>query len=359
MDWDVYCRVVDNHGDLGVSWRLSADLAARGERVRLWVDDASALAWMAPHGAPGVSVHPWPDASGSAAAEPADVVIAAFGCELPRPVLAGMAAAGRAPVWINLEYLSAESYVERSHRLPSLQSTGPAAGLTQWFFYPGYSDATGGLLREPDLTVRQRTFDRSAWLESAGIALIGRERIVSLFCYAPQPSFGALLRTLEADDVAVPTLLLAAPGAATELLREHLGLGLARGRLRGVAMPWLSQVDHDHLLWASDLNVVRGEDSWIRAQWAGRPFLWQAYAQHDEAHAAKVDAFMDRFLSDAPADLAIALRALSAGWNGLRAGPLGLPPAGPWQAHCQRWRDALVRQPDLTTQLVGFAAARR
>ena len=28
--------------------------------MRLWVDDASALAWMAPQGCPGVQVQPWP-----------------------------------------------------------------------------------------------------------------------------------------------------------------------------------------------------------------------------------------------------------------------------------------------------------
>ena len=32
MLWDLFCRVIDNHGDLGVCWRLARDLAARGER---------------------------------------------------------------------------------------------------------------------------------------------------------------------------------------------------------------------------------------------------------------------------------------------------------------------------------------
>ena len=63
MQWDLFCRVIDNHGDLGVCWRLARDLVARGERARLWVDDASALAWMAPERPDrryGVEIHPWP-----------------------------------------------------------------------------------------------------------------------------------------------------------------------------------------------------------------------------------------------------------------------------------------------------------
>ena len=60
LRWDVYCRVVDNLGDAGVCWRLAAGLAARGQQVRLVIDDAAPLAFMAPQGAPGVQVLGWP-----------------------------------------------------------------------------------------------------------------------------------------------------------------------------------------------------------------------------------------------------------------------------------------------------------
>ena len=107
--WDVFCRVIDNFGDIGVCWRLAADLAGRGQRVRLWVDDPSALRWMAPEGHAGVEVAAW---SGSTAfPPPGDVVVEAFGCDPAPSFLAAMAAraeTGRAPAWINLEYLSAE-----------------------------------------------------------------------------------------------------------------------------------------------------------------------------------------------------------------------------------------------------------
>ncbi|MEY2800946.1 MAG: elongation factor maturation arginine rhamnosyltransferase EarP, partial [Pseudomonadota bacterium] len=75
MRWDIFCKVIDNHGDLGVCWRLSAELAARGDAVRLWVDDASALAWMAPGGRQGVQVLPWDPQSQAPAPEPGDAVI--------------------------------------------------------------------------------------------------------------------------------------------------------------------------------------------------------------------------------------------------------------------------------------------
>ena len=340
MRWDVFCQVIDNFGDIGVCWRLSADLAARGHRVRLWVDDASALAWMAPGGALGVTVLPW-DAS-LHATDPGDVVIEAFGCTLPEPFVARMAAMPRPPKWINLEYLSAEAYVERSHRLPSPQWHGAGRGLTKVFFYPGYTPATGGLLREPESMAEHARFDRLAWLQAHGLAPHPGERLVSLFSYE-NPALDRLLASLGE----APTLLVLTAG-------RPVPAGLP-AQVRGVSLPHLTQGDYDRLLWSCDLNFVRGEDSFVRAQLAGQPFVWHIYPQADGAHAAKLDAFLDRFL--AAAGPVPQLRPLWHAWNGLAPWPATMPDPGSngWMAACRRWREELLRQPDLTTQLAGLA----
>ena len=349
MQWDLFCRVIDNFGDIGVCWRLAADLAARGEQVRLWVDDASALGWMAPAGAPRVRVLAWP--SDDAVIDPGEVVIEAFGCELPEAFVGCMARKARAPVWINLEYLSAEEFAERAHRLPSPQASGAGAGLTKRFFYPGFTLRTGGLIREADLLARQRAFDAPAWLAAQGASPAGGERVVSLFCYEPA-ALPALIELLARR----PTLLLATAGAATRQIVELLGPGLRRGVLRALALPALSQRDYDHLLWASGLNFVRGEDSFVRAQWAGQPFVWQIYPQHDAVHHAKLEAFLARFLAGADDDFGVALRRFWQAWNDDGGALPDLPPERPWAAQCQRWRASLWAQPDLTTQLLGLVA---
>jgi len=351
MLWDMFCRVVDNFGDVGVCWRAAADLATRGEQVRLWVDDASALSWMAPEGQAGVQVLAWP--AEDAAIPPGDVVVEAFGCNPPAAFIAGMAATPRPPVWVNLEYLSAENYVERSHGLPSPQAGGPGAGLTKWFFYPGFTARTGGLLRERDLLDRQARFDAPAWLQAQGLALRSQERRVSLFCY-DNPALPALLDTLAAE----PTLLLATAGIAAAQIQSLLGPGLQRGRLRAVVLPALTQRDFDHLLWSCDLNFVRGEDSFVRAQWAARPFVWHIYPQSDGVHAGKLEAFADRFLAQAPPGMAQAVRACWRRWNG-NGGSMDLPDPAVWQSHCHAWRDGLLGQTDLMTRLLGFVDERR
>jgi uncharacterized repeat protein (TIGR03837 family) len=342
MQWDLFCRVIDNFGDVGVCWRLAADLGARGQTVRLWIDDASALAWMAPAGAPGVELRSW--GADTPSAEPGEVVVEAFGCDPPPAFVERMARRVRSPVWINLEYLSAEAYVRRSHGLRSPQRNG----LDKWFFYPGFETGTGGLIREPELMAERQRFDGRAWLRARGIEVRAGERVVSLFCYPGAP-VDALMQTL-AD---APTLLLATPGAASQAMQQ-----VSRS-LRCVSLPWTSQPDYDRLLWACDLNFVRGEDSFVRAQWAGPPFVWQIYPQHDGAHAAKLDAFLDLTLHGVDDSLDTAVRGLWRVWNGLQSGALVLPQAGPWRARVVRWREQLLAQADLGTQLIEFAAERR
>ena len=342
--WDVFCQVVDNHGDLGVCWRLSAQLAERGHRVRLWVDDASALAWMAPGGVSDVAVRPW---SGDPPTDlpPGDVLVEAFGCHIPDAWV--LAVAPRPGPWINLEYLSAEAYVERMHGLPSPVMHGPLAGRSKRFFYPGFTPATGGLLREPALLAQQARFDRHAWLQAQAPGWAG-EQVVSLFCYEPA-NLGVWLDHLRQPDRA-PTHLLVAPGRPSAAVRQHLGEGTEHGPLHLTWRPHCSQTEFDQVLWASDLNMVRGEDSLVRALWAGRPLVWHIYPQDDGAHHAKLQAFLDWL--DAPADL----RAMHLFWNADAPAPLPRHDTRTWTDTLLRARQALLAQDDLASQLIALVA---
>jgi uncharacterized repeat protein (TIGR03837 family) len=358
MLWDIFCRVIDNYGDIGVCWRLAVGLAARGDAVRLWADDLSALQWMAPGGHANVQVMPWP--AGNAVPQPGDVVIEAFGCELPPAFMKEMARGhgsgqpagchngGQPAVWINLEYLSAESFAERAHGLPSPVMSGPAAGLTKYFYYPGFTPATGGLLREDDLRQRQAAFDRSAWLAHHGIAFSG-EMLVSLFCYEP-PALPALLDQLEAQ--ARPARLLVTPGRAERAVRA-LTAARKLERLAITYLPAVAQTEFDELLRACELNFVRGEDSLVRALWAGVPFVWQIYPQQDGAHLAKLDALLDTL------ELPGSMRRFHHAWNTGSVQPLPELDLRAWGKATTRAASGLWQQPDLVTQLLGFVQKKR
>jgi uncharacterized repeat protein (TIGR03837 family) len=384
--WDIFCKVIDNYGDIGVCWRLACGLAERGHTVRLWADDATALAWMAPQGRAGVEVKSWADTAGYT---PGDVLIEAFGCDAAPEIIAAYAMfywakrpkSHHKPVWINLEYLSAEPYVQRSHALPSPVMSGPAQGMTKWFFYPGFTSGTGGLLREADLLTRQAQFNRHDWLARQGLGDAqanpqanlqpettsqAAEQFVSLFCYEPAalrpwlqqlasgPQRSTLLVTPGRAAAAVKTCLQAdflcqiankpnEIGHEQLLFSEHLVIHY---------LPAYSQTDYDHLLWSCDLNMVRGEDSVVRALWAGKPFIWHIYPQADGAHAAKLNAFLDWL--QAPDDV----RLFHQVWNGLSSQPLPAIDFTAYAAVVQSARQRLLAQNDLVTQLVDFVAAK-
>jgi uncharacterized repeat protein (TIGR03837 family) len=364
MQWDIFCKVIDNHGDLGVCWRLAAQLAQLDQRVRLWIDDATALHWMAPAGCNGVDVLDWLDPAAvrqAVAAPPPDVLIEAFGCE-PAPELVARfaeapAASGSGRAWINLEYLSAEPYVERLHGLPSPVFKGLGAGLTKRFFYPGFTPATGGLLRERGLLEQRAHFDRTQWLAAQEIPWVEGERLISLFCYEP-PALAELLAQLAAGTQ--PTRLLVTSGRATHAVKaffsdqEKSGQRFSdRGALSISYLPYLTQRDFDHLLWACDLNFVRGEDSLVRALWAGAPLVWQIYPQDDDAHHVKLGAWLD-WLGAPPS-----LRQFHHAWNGF--GEDSLPPLetlGQWQQTVLAARQRLCQQEDLVTQLRHLVAGK-
>ncbi len=321
MNWDIFCNVVDNYGDIGFSWRLARQLAnEHGQEVRLWVDDLESFVRLCPDGKEidsqclkGVEVRRWsspfPDVL------PFDVVVESFGCRLPECYVEKMAQMPEKPIWINLEYLSAEAWVKDVHGMPSPH---PKLPLVKYFFFPGFSGDTGGLLLEKGLLEQRDSFlndpDLKAnfWRE-LGIDPKGRAG-VSLFCYE-NPALDSLFEAWAEGGEAI--LCLVPEGGVVRRVKDFFGSGpLSRGVLEVRIIPFVPQEKYDHLLWACDVNFVRGEDSFVRAQWAGKPFVWQIYPQEQEAHLKKLEAFLSHYCEGLDPSAAGAVRAMWQAWNG-------------------------------------------
>jgi uncharacterized repeat protein (TIGR03837 family) len=360
LSFELFCRVVDNFGDAGVCWRLARRLAALGQSVRLWIDRPEVLARLLPaldaraaeQTLEGVRISPW-DQAEHALPPRGGVVIEAFACVLPPAYEAAMA--GRDCLWINLEYLSAEPWVEGCHGLPSPQ----ANGVPKFFFFPGFTSATGGLLREPDLPARRKAAqaqDRDERLRaltgrSAGPAADDDALTVLLFCYSDAPLTGlqAALAGLER-----PVRLLVPGDRPPAVLHDQ-------GGLRIVPIPFVPQTRFDELLWCCDLIFVRGEDSLVRALWAGVPLVWQIYRQAEDAHLNKLEAWLGRARWPGPA--AELIRA----WNLLddaavaRTLPAALaaPVWSDWCARSRAWSAELADRSDLGQDLLDFCMRQR
>lgn len=386
MTWDIFCSVVDNYGDIGVTWRLARQLAAEHALpVRLWVDDLAAFQHIRPEIDPalaqqhlaGVEIRHW--TAPIAEAVPGEVVIEALACNLPEDFIQRMAARQPPPVWLNLEYLSAEAWVAGVHGLPSPH---PRLALTKHFFMPGYTERTGGLTRESWLDAERdalqsqfaarRKHLQSPATESANAIeqviglppwdLPAEALLVSLFSYENR-GLPSLLQAWAANSR--PVHALVPVGKALPEITAWFGKPSPtpgtiwrRGALTLYILPMLDQDAYDRLLWICDVNFVRGEDSFVRAQFAARPLVWQAYVQDEAAHFAKVDAFLDLYCADLDDQAAQQLRAswlawnhesdMSALWPQLQA---ALPTL---RAHARAWDARLARQTDLATNLLNF-----
>jgi uncharacterized repeat protein (TIGR03837 family) len=376
--WDIFCAVVDNYGDAGIAWRLARMLSSEHAlSVRLYIDALPTLARLVPSIDPardrqsvaGVDVRAWPGPRADLSLQLGAVVIEAFGCGLPASYLGAMAAREPPPVWINLEYLSAERWIEDCHGLASRHPTLP---LTRHFFFPGFTPASGGLLRERDLLARRDRFRADAharpmlWRE-IGVAQPDAESLlVSLFCY-PSAPLAELLEAWMAGDM--PIHCMVAEGVAESSLGQWTegadlrpGKRLVRGALTLAGMPFVAQDDYERVLWACELNLVRGEDSFVRAQWAARPLAWNVYPQTEDAHRLKLEAFLDRYCEGMPRDVDAAFRAFSRAWNGegdLRSSwPRFADARAAFTRHAEAWAASLARQPDLATALVKFCLDR-
>ncbi len=370
--WDIFCAVIDNLGDIGVAWRLARQLATEHDKaVRLWVDDLNALSRICPHAdanattqtISGVEVYRWcvpfPEAA------PADVVIETFGCHPPESYVIAMAHLPRQPVWINLDYLSAESWIDTHHGLPSPH---PRLPLTKYFYFPGFTPHTGGLLREQGLFARRDAFGRDPaaqekfWQSLQLQPPAHGELRVSLFCY-DNPALPGLFAAWASGSQ--PITCLVPDGVATGALENFFAAKaikprqiFIKGALQVCVVPFSEQTEYDKLLWACDINFVRGEDSFLRAQWAAKPFVWHIYPQKENAHWVKLNAFIDLYCADLPACEADSLRDFWRAWNAGRGAGEAWPGFShhrlPIEGATRRWADNLAVRPDLARGLADF-----
>jgi uncharacterized repeat protein (TIGR03837 family) len=325
--WDIFCRVVDHFGDVGVSWRLARQLVhEQGRCVRLWIDDLKSLKCVVPDAAlvdrqliDGVEVHRW-SAADLSDVTPADVVIDAFGCGIPPSYAKALARGKRESLWIVLEYLSAERWIRDCHGRPSPH---PKLGVERYFFFPGFVEGTGGLLREKDIFERHDAFaitERQALWQSLGHEPARTEAFTAfVFAYEHAP-LRELLQCWERGSR--QAVAVVPESGLVPLVLGHFGVAtlpasrvLRRRMLEVRVIPFVPQIRFDELLWSCDFNFVRGEDSFVRAQWAGSPFVWQAYPQAGGAQIAKIDAFLALYCRGLSEDARQEVGAMMRFWN--------------------------------------------
>ncbi len=326
--------------------------------MRIFCDDLPTLNLLASGVDPEIKglidIQPWEASHNNSRhpVQPPDVVIEAFGCDLPERYLAGLLIAPQKPIIINLEYLSAEPWIVDFHQKASPQ----AHGIPKYFFFPGFQENAGGILIDPipkESSLTEASIPES--LRASWSLLRPNAKRISVFCYPGIP----LLKWLE--DLA--TLGENFDIVLTHGQREQLQFSSAHptqplalpDSIQLISIPFVSQDEYDWMLSQCDFNIVRGEDSFVRAQLAGKPFIWHIYPQEDRAHETKLAVFLDLYLEDASQELKHAV---------IAAMTWAMPSEwyqsiDSWDAHSKAWRaDLLEKQADggLAARLMGFVA---
>ncbi|MFC2506501.1 MAG: elongation factor P maturation arginine rhamnosyltransferase EarP [Kingella sp. (in: b-proteobacteria)] len=340
----LFCTVIDNFGDIGVSWRLAQSIKRQlNWEVHLWLDDFSALTTIVPDALAqnDIILHYWQEnqfAQDVQTAPLPNLVIETFACSLPQSVLDIIKK--NQSLWLNWEYLSAENWAVKTHLMPSLQ----ANGSRKYFWQMGFLPQTGGLLHEPDylekqyLFLAQQTFRQP---ETHIFAFAYASKVWEKWC----ETWAKLNR---------PIVLHAAGQPLLSSLPQN-----SSGSLKIMVQDFVPQTHFDELLWASDINIVRGEDSFIRAQLAAKPFFWHIYPQDEMAHLDKLNAFWQIAWQDQSA-LCTAYHALSDELNGAsilsdtnRAiyWTMLLDNLSIWQNVMHVWRNQLLSQSNAVSRL--------
>jgi uncharacterized repeat protein (TIGR03837 family) len=370
MRWDIFCQIVDNYGDAGVCWRLARALSRLSSssvnnvecddsRIRLFCDDLNVLNVIThgdavAHGASlGVEVLPWSAAESPAIlASVGDVVIEAFACHLPKPYVEAMVqktfqkVSAKQPIWINLEYLTAEAWADDMHLMPSPQNNG----LNKYFYFPGFTPKAGGVLLGDWDEVTSNSLNIPTSLSSAFESCRPKSKKVSIFNYKQAPLdawLGSVNQVALEHGEMVDVFLCADQNVSTT---TQAALSSVDSAVKLIQLPFIPQEDYDYLLSVCDINLVRGEDSFVRAQWAGKPFIWDIYPQSDLAHEVKLDAFLERYFEGGSAKLrAIGMSAMKWGsasdwWPHLNA----------WTSHSEVWRQKLIGLGHLEGKILDF-----
>lgn len=277
----IFCDVIDNFGDAGFCLRLSRDLC-KFYNVTLFCNNLAVLKKITNKedlSSSKLQIYSWPDSNDYY--QVPNIVIEAFSCRVPACLINEYKK--NPPLIIELEYLTAEPFADSCHGLASFSD-----GLPRYFFFPGFTHKTGGLIFEKD------------FIESANKSSIfnsSSTKKLTLFSYHEANHY-SLIKALNKSKFNFEISLFEGLqlDAINKLLNTNLRIGdsLTLDNLKFKVIQMVSQKEYDKLLINSDLNLVRGEDSVVRAMFAGKPFLWNIYPQKENAHKLKLEALFSR-----------------------------------------------------------------
>lgn len=284
---DIFCQVIDNYGDVGVAYRLAREFKRvyPNKKLRFVINQIEELNLI--RKSENIEVILYKDIS--KIENSADLIIESFGCEIPKEYMDK--ALKKSKLIINLEYFSAEKWVDDFH----LQESFLGGNLKKYFFIPGLSEKSGGILLDNEFLERKKKVEanKEYYLEKFEIKekydLIG-----SVFSY--EKNFDSLIEELKKLDKKIILLILSEKTQKNFI--KYFDNGNNYDKIKFVKLPFFTYDKYEELLALCDFNLVRGEDSFVRALLLGKPFLWHIYPQDENTHIKKLESFLEKYCSN-------------------------------------------------------------
>lgn len=284
---DIFCQVIDNYGDVGVAYRLAREFKRvyPNKKLRFVINQIEELNLI--RKSEDIEIILYKDIS--KIENSADLIIESFGCEIPKEYMDK--ALKKSKLIINLEYFSAEKWVDDFH----LQESFLGGNLKKYFFIPGLSEKSGGILLDNEFLERKKKVEanKEYYLEKFEIKekydLIG-----SVFSY--EKNFDSLIEELKKLNKKVILLILSEKTQKNFI--KYFDNGNNYDKIKFVKLPFFTYDKYEELLALCDFNLVRGEDSFVRALLLGKPFLWHIYPQGENTHIKKLESFLEKYCSN-------------------------------------------------------------
>lgn len=304
---DIFCEIIDNFGDIGVVYRISKELKKIFQNVRIRIvlnrlEEFKAINKK-------VKDTDYQEIDGLICVTEkyvkenietfgvSDVFIEAFGCNVPEEYV--KQAKENSKLWINLEYLSGEKWIEDFHLCESLIDSKT---LKKIFFMPGFSEKSGGVIIDSGFLERMKygKENRDEVFKKYFKDFDLKDKFIgTVFSY--EKNFENLLETLKNYEKETVLLLMGekTQKSFSEILKKNLtedyGNIVKYGKITMIYSDFFSQEEYEEIISASDFNFTRGEDSFVRGIILGKPFMWHIYLQEEKAHMDKIKAFTERF----------------------------------------------------------------
>lgn len=296
---DIFCDIIDNYGDIGFVYRLAKEITKQDKSlfIRVFLNNLESFQVINSkinilkkiQVIDGIEYINMNHLSSEDYINiiPSEVAIEAFACELPEDYFINYE--NNLKLIINLEYFTLEEWTKDFHLHSSFVNLN---GVKKYFYMPGLEKDRGGIIISSEKEEISKDYFIRLIEKNSDYKfeknLEKEEFFATIFSY--EFNFENFLISIEkySKEINKKIYLL----IFGEKTKEGFPKLYRNSNVELIFMNYVEQHIYDKFISYADFNLVRGEESFVRALVSGKAFLWHAYCQEDKIHLQKVEGYL-------------------------------------------------------------------